>query len=207
VVTAVHRGEGATTVAAQFATALARAGRKVLLVDAHLAHPALSRSLGLDDGAGLAEVLAGVATETAAIRDLGPDRPAVLPAGGSPTEGERPPGDSAELFAAPKMRALLDTLCTAYDSVVIDAPPVLHGWDAGALGALGECLLVCRYGWTRRTRLAEAAGTLSWYGAPLLGVVLTRVPEWRAARGYRYRYAAEERSSASAPSPTAADES
>lgn len=186
VVTSAERGAGATTVAAQLATALARAGRTVLLVDADLRHPALSRQLDLSSAEGLADVLAGTADETAVIRESGAGRPAVLAAGNAP-EGP----ESGDLFAAPKMRALLDTLCSAYDAVVIDAPPVLPGGEVGGIGALADgCLLVTRYGSTRRNRLAEAARTLSWYGVDLLGAVLTGVPERRAvARGHRLRYA------------------
>lgn len=189
VVTSADRGEGASTVAAQFAAAVARAGRRVLLVDADLRRPSLSQRLDLASAEGLADVLAGTADQTAVIQDLGHGGPAMLPAGRAVPGG----GAAGQLLAAPKMRALLDTLCTAYDTVVIDAPPVLADGDAGFIGALGDgCLLVSRYGSTRRKRLTEAAETLSWYGVALLGAVLTQVPEGEAvARGYHFRYAAD----------------
>lgn len=181
VVTSADRGEGAATVAAQFAAAVVRGDRTALLIDADLEHPWLSQELGCADSEGLADVLAGTADQTAVIHDAGTGGPAFLPAGRTVAAG----GDGGGLLAAPKIRALLDTLCTAYDTVVISAPPVLAGVGAGTIGALGDgTILVVRHGSGRRNRLTEAATTLSWYGVTLVGAVLTSVPQ-RESRSRR----------------------
>jgi polysaccharide biosynthesis transport protein len=61
-VTSAVPQEGKTTVAANLAVALARQGRRVLLVDADLQAPTLGRLFGLDSDVGLTDIALGRAT-------------------------------------------------------------------------------------------------------------------------------------------------
>ncbi|MEU2348285.1 polysaccharide biosynthesis tyrosine autokinase [Modestobacter sp. NPDC049651] len=178
-------GDGASTVAVNVALSLARLGNRVLVVDADLRRPRAARSLGVADGPGLTEVLAGTLPVEQAVRGGGGGLLSVLPAGTLHPN----PGD---LLGSPVMRVLVEELRASYDVVVIDAPPVLPLVDAALMGsALADgCVLVVRHGRTSRRQLAEAADRLTAVHAPLLGVVLDRVPRGEAltaAGGRAYR--------------------
>ncbi|MFQ1003406.1 polysaccharide biosynthesis tyrosine autokinase [Modestobacter sp. SSW1-42] len=164
-------GEGATTVASELAVSLARAGGRVVLVDADLRRPQVRRRLQLPDGPGLTELLTGAAQLSDVVQQWG-DGPglAVLGAGALPADPEA-------LLGSPAMAALLRDLRESRDVVVLDAPPLLPVVDAAVLSAQADaCLLVARYGRTRRGHLAEAAAAVARVRVPALGVVLTRLP-------------------------------
>jgi polysaccharide biosynthesis transport protein len=72
---------------------------------------------------------------------------------------------------------LLVGLRGAYDSIVIDSPPLLPVTDAATLApATDGVVLVCRYKETTRQQVAAAAAALRAVSAPLLGTVLTMTP-------------------------------
>jgi succinoglycan biosynthesis transport protein ExoP len=165
-------GEGATTVATELAVSLARAGDRVTLVDADLRRPHVRHRLQLPDGPGLTEVLTGTAQLADVLQrwDGGPEGLAVLGAGGLPADPEALLGSAA-------VAALLRDLREDRDVVVVDAPPLIPVVDAAVLSAQADaCLLVARYGRTRRDQLAEAAAAVARVRVPALGVVLTRLP-------------------------------
>jgi len=72
-------GVGTTTIAVNFATALAREGRRVVLVDADFAGPNVAELCGLDGTYGAADVLAGRRT-VHEVLERGPTGIQVLPA-------------------------------------------------------------------------------------------------------------------------------
>lgn len=176
-------GEGCSTVAVSLAAALARSGSSVMLIDADLRRPRISRLLGLSDRMGLAEVLAGRAALAEVARPARHGELTIVPAGAAPD-------DAGEVLRSPGMRSLLDALRQDYDHVIIDAPPVLPTPDAAEVGTMvDDCLLIGRFRRTQDRDLAAAARSLADHGAQLRGVVLTRVPERLAvARRYCYRY-------------------
>ncbi|MFZ4518279.1 MAG: O-antigen ligase family protein [Microthrixaceae bacterium] len=81
---------GARGLAMGVAAALAAEGRRVVLVDAQLDHPLLSRRLGARRSRGLAEVAAGEATMGSVVRRVGRWR--------LPTSVRRTLGDGGDLF-------------------------------------------------------------------------------------------------------------
>jgi len=192
VVTSSLPGEGKTTLAVNLAAALGRSGSRVLLVEADLWRPRVTRYLGLDTGsgggAGLTDVLAGAAELREVTQSWDDGTVTVLPAGPMPPS----PG---ELLGSARMRTLLGTLRSSYDVVVVDGPSLLTVGDAAVLSAMADgCVITTRYGRTRQEQLAEAAATLSRVDARLLGVVLNDVPRAAAARrgyGFSHRYQAD----------------
>ncbi|WP_456599849.1 polysaccharide biosynthesis tyrosine autokinase [Blastococcus sp. SYSU DS0616] len=179
-------GEGKSTLAVNLATALAQQGSRVMLVEADLRRPRITRYMGLISGAGLTNVLAGTAALHEVAQPWGDGKLTVLGA------GPMPPNPS-EMLGSAQMRALLDQLKSTNDYVIVDAPPLLPVTDAAVLSVLSDgCVITARYGKTRREELAEAAGALQRIDAKLLGVVLNRVPQAAgAARGYGYGYTYE----------------
>ena len=95
--------EGKSTVAANLAVALAEAGTAVALVEADLRHPALAERMGLQNIAGLTDVLIGRATIGNTIQRFGSTGKLwVL------TSGSLPPNPS-ELLGSRQMRAALES--------------------------------------------------------------------------------------------------
>jgi polysaccharide biosynthesis transport protein len=175
-------GEGKSTLAVNLATALAQSGSRVMLVEADLRRPRVTRYMGLVSGVGLTNVLAGTADLAEVIQPWGDGKLSVLAA------GPMPPNPS-EMLGSAQMRSLLETMRETQDYVVIDTPPLLPVTDAAVLSVLADgCVITTRFGKTRREELTEAAATLSRIDARLLGVVLNRVPQTAAARGYGYGY-------------------
>jgi tyrosine-protein kinase len=189
-------GDGKTTIARHLATAAARVGSRVLLLEADLRRPTMAEQLDIRSGPGLADVLIGAVTFHAAIQEVGVDS--------SPLRGDArvldvlvagaalPPNPS-ELIESNAMEALLARTKHTYDLVVIDTPPLTAVSDAfPLLGKVDGVIIVGRVGRNRRDVAERLHETLTGAGAPLLGVVANGFKTGRrgSAYGYSYGYAA-----------------
>jgi receptor protein-tyrosine kinase len=156
-----------------------------MLVEADLRRPRVARYLGLIEGPGLTNVLAGSADLDEVAQHWGDGKLRVLAA------GPMPPNPS-EMLGSAQMRALLSALRDAHDYVIIDSPPLLPVTDAAILSVLADgCVVTARFGSTRRDELAAAAAVLARIDAKLLGVVLNGVPPASSA-AYGYGYSADQ---------------
>jgi protein-tyrosine kinase len=181
-VTSPGARDGKTITAINLAAALAEGSHaRVLLVEADLRRPAVSRYLGLNQTTmpGLAEL---VQEPTRAVQDaIGHHdefRFDTMIAGA-------PDLPVHQMFRMPRMQALLAELRQRYDFVIVDTPPV---------GPVSDCALLAR--WmdglvmivtahkTVRKQLENALNMLE--GAPVLGIVFNRDDKARA--GYRRDY-------------------
>jgi capsular exopolysaccharide synthesis family protein len=108
-------GEGKSFTAAQLARNIARAGKRVLLVDADLRRPMQNRLFNMNEPVGLANVLSGDLTLDDALVASGTENLTLLHAGSS----KRNP---TELISSEAMTALLEALRSEADIVIIDAP-------------------------------------------------------------------------------------
>lgn len=179
VVSSATPSDGKSTVAVTLAVSMARAGKRVVLVDGNLWQPRVTRFLGLGDAEqGLVDVCAGAVRLGDVLRASADGRLAAVPA------GPMPPSTTAVLGSA-EMRKMVEDLRSSFDVVLIDSPAVLAAADAVALGNLADgCLLVVRQGATRVEDLAAAVEELRAVDIRVLGVVLNQVPRSRQ-RGYR----------------------
>jgi succinoglycan biosynthesis transport protein ExoP len=138
-------GEGKSFLSWNLAILLAQQGKRVLLVDANLRHPALHRNLEVNPRIGLSNLLAGLSADqgaSAIIPVLEVPGLSVLPA------GQLPPYP-AELLASQGMSDLVKAWETEYDLVLLDAPPVLQFTDSVVLSTLvNAVLLIARHGKT-----------------------------------------------------------
>jgi receptor protein-tyrosine kinase len=181
VVTSSLPGEGKTTVAVNLALVLAQSGARVVLIEADLRRPRVTRYLGMISGAGLSNVLAGTARYDELIQPVGDGNLTVLAA------GPMPPNPS-EMLGSKQMRTLLAEAREHNEYIIIDAPPLLPVTDGAVLSVAADgAILVARHGVTTRAQLQQAAATLHKIDAKLLGVVLNRIPP-KAAEGYGYGY-------------------
>lgn len=174
-------GEGKSTTATNLAIALAQAGQAVCLVDADLRRPMVNDYLGLERNAGLTTALVGLADIDDLLQQWGDEGLYVL------TSGQIPPNPS-ELLGSDEMRKLITRLENLFDTVIIDAPPLLPVTDAAVLAQhVGGVVVVVGSQKIKRQDLQKSLGALDMVGATVLGVVLNRLPA-KGPDAYAYAY-------------------
>jgi len=177
-VTSAAPQDGKTTVSWNIALAEARAGDRVLLLEADLRRPAIARNLGLptpEDGLSL--VLAGASETADAVQKVhGVD---VLPAGPLPP-------NPAELIESQRMAELLAWAESEYDRVIIDTPPAAVVADALSLfNRVGGVVVVARLQQSEHAAAVNLRDQLLNTGAPVLGIVVNGVPAPAESSYYR----------------------
>ena len=175
VVTSSVAGEGKTTVAASLALTLARLEAEVLLIDADLRRPGLTKMFGLPPGNGLNAVLRSRLGIDAAVQ--------VEPGSGLrvlPTEADVEAGD----LLARRFAEVIREARTRFDVVVVDAPPLLGGDDARTLAALCDGVLMVVAADTLAAQVGEAASALDALGVRVLGAVANRARDPRGFAAY-----------------------
>jgi Mrp family chromosome partitioning ATPase len=131
--------------------------RTVLLVDADVANPTVSRNFGLADSPGLLDVLEGDVDSIAdvMVRTNLP-RLRLLPAG-------RPRDNATELLASDRTQAIVDELQSRYPDriVIFDSPPLLATSEALVLAkVVGQVAMVVSANTTPRMVVKEALSML-----------------------------------------------
>jgi Mrp family chromosome partitioning ATPase len=181
-------GEGKSTTVANLAVALARGGRRVVLVDFDVRNPGLHRFFGLDGVPGLIDVaLYDVHIETALAEvrltyadgheqlsqsvPTGEGRLDVLPLG-------RTPHDPDQVRADVVVRQIIDQIRDRADYILIDAGPILPTGDAIALSAHVDAMVpVVRLRVLPLSALDDLARMLESSPAAKVGFVVTGAEE------------------------------
>ena len=165
------RGEGRSFLAANLAIAFSQLGERTLLIDADLRTPRQHELFRLPPSSGLSGLLSG-RSDGEAIRAVPSLQGlSVLPAGVVPPNPQ-------ELLGRAAFSQLLDSLCSAYDVVIIDTPAAGDFADAQTVAVrAGLALLVARNDQSSLADLAELARCLQQSGAALVGSVLNDVDE------------------------------
>ncbi len=205
-VTSAVQGEGKSTTAANLAIALARIGRRVVLVDLDLRRPFLGRFFDLEGKAGVTDVALGHADLRDALTPVDiqlPSRNGSEPTNGyvSPdahlqlhvvSSGPLPP-DPGEFMGTEALGRILEDLVDLSDVVIIDSPPLLGLGDTIALSSRVDALLVvARLDILRRPMLTELKRVLDSCPPSKLGFVLAGADsEDGYGYGYGYGYPAK----------------
>ncbi len=178
VITSARDGEGKTTTANNLATTFALAGQRVLLVDADLRRPGLTKMLHLKDVAGLSSVL--VEPGTAVIQTTEVAGLSVVPSGPIPP-------NPAELLGSQRMRDWVEEAAKRYDLVILDSPPVLSVADTRILATVADgVVMVLDPSLTTRRMIKQAALAIENVGSRVLGLILNR--DTMRGEGYYYNY-------------------
>jgi Mrp family chromosome partitioning ATPase/capsular polysaccharide biosynthesis protein len=187
-VTSAIEQEGKSTTVANLAVALARVGRRVVLIDLDLRRPRVDRFFKVD-GPGVVQValghvdldsaltpvdLPGTSSSSLRSRLNGDGAGAtslvrgtlhVLPAGAFPP-------DRSAFFESQALETILGLLRERADIVLVDAPPVLQVGDAMALSRrVDGILVVARVNHVRRPMLLELERLLAMTPAQAIGFV------------------------------------
>ena len=166
--------EGKTTISWHLALAEARAGKRVVLVEADLRQAELADRLGAGPTPGLSLLLAEVqsiedsivSVDVAQIEAAGPAALDVIFAGS-------PPPNPTALIESTRMNRLLRELEASYDLVLIDTPPTSLVADAIPLmRQVSGVIVVARVGYGTRDDASGLRDQLRRLDAPVLGVVV-----------------------------------
>jgi Mrp family chromosome partitioning ATPase/capsular polysaccharide biosynthesis protein len=197
-VTSATRGEGKSTTIANLAVAMARAGRRVALVDLDIHKPTVGAFFGIRGRAGVSQVVAGrVSLTDALVRvDLSAAQdPAATRARGASTPtgtldvlaSSSSPANPGEFVASTNVAGMLQELSGMVDIVLVDAPPLLLVSDAVVLSRyVGAVIVVVRISMADQVTLSELSRELDSFPCAKLGYVLTGV-ETYAGYGYGYQ--------------------
>jgi capsular exopolysaccharide synthesis family protein len=203
-------GDGKTTVARHLASAAARMGSRVMLLEADLRRPTVAQQLDIRSGPGVSDVLIGAASLSKATQIVDLDSTSVAGRGRRTLDvlvaGAALPPNPGELIESHAMESLLEQVKSTYDLVVIDTPPLTAVSDAfPLLRKVDGVIIVGRVGRNRRDVAERLHETLTGAGAPLLGVVANGFKSGRlGSYGYGYGYATDGAPQPPTPAPTPA---
>ncbi len=166
VVSGVSAGKEKSSMVALLGAAMAKAGKRVLLVECDLRHPALRQSLQLPKGRGYLGYLQGEYALDQAIVPACADNLFLLDAGADTKDPE-------EILNSEAFKAMPDALSQSYDLVIFDTPPLDAHIDAALLASRADgTVLVVRASAEDEQHLQKVRDQLSRANANLLGAVL-----------------------------------
>lgn len=181
-VTSTRPAEGKSTTALAMATMLARAGRKVILVDGDMRSPSVHELGGVDHNNGLSNFLIGVDNISALTFDM--DKLGFVAMSAGPI-----PPNAAELLTGNRLQVLIERLHETFDHVIIDSPPVMGLADALLIASRVEGVVYVIESHGIRSSLVQTAlARLANANARILGGVLTKFNASKAHYGYGYDY-------------------
>ena len=178
VITSARDGEGKTTTANNLATTFALAGQRVLLIDADLRRPGLTKLMGMRDSHGLSSALLDPDADVVASSEV--EGLSVVPSGAIPP-------NPSELLGSQRMRSFVENAAKNYDLVILDTPPVLSVADTRILATVADgVVLVLDPAITTRRMVRQARIAIENVGGRIAGIMLNR--DVMRGEGYYYNY-------------------
>ncbi len=169
-VTSGTPNEGKTTTSSNLAVAMAGMGEKVLLIDADLRKSAIHKIFGLDNAAGLTNLIMEAGQLPGYVK-----KAADIPSLDILTSGAHAPNPS-ELLSSLKLAELLAAARKTYTRIIIDSPPVMAVSDPMVISRhVDGVVLVAWGGVATGDLLKKTSQMLANVNAKILGVVLNNV--------------------------------
>lgn len=179
-ITGSSPGLGKSFISKNLSAVLAQCGQRVVIVDADLRKGHVNKEFGLRREIGVSEFVSGTASFEEIIKPTGVPNLWVV------TTGQIPPNPS-ELLMHLRFESLLEKLGEQFDTLIVDAPPILAVSDAAIIGRLtGATLLVARAGRHPVSELEQAIKRLNHAGVQVKGFVFNDLNTDR--QKYRYGY-------------------
>jgi tyrosine-protein kinase Etk/Wzc len=183
-ITSPTQSVGKSFVAANLGVLLAKAGKRVLLIDGDLRKGVLHRTFQRNESVGLSTVLRGETTLAKAVQASSVTGLSLLSSGAKVT-------DASTWLQGAALGLCLREAAANYDIVLIDSAPVLPVADTLWLAQLAsKVYVVARYGVTSEGELVETRARLIRADTDIEGIVLNGVQA--SLQGLRYgRYGYE----------------
>lgn len=183
-VTSSRPSEGKTFTACNLALSIAaERDRTVLLIDADVVKPSVTKVFGFEADRGLVDLLIDERLEPADVLvDTNVPSLTILPAGSTHHL-------STELLASDNMRELADEMSRRYADriIIIDSPPLLVTTEASVLASLaGQIVMVVEAGRTHQSQVQEALALLD--PNQIVGFVLNKTRSILGVDYYGYGY-------------------
>jgi capsular exopolysaccharide synthesis family protein len=170
-VTSAVPDEGKTTFCLSLGRSLAKAGNRILLIDADLRRPRLGPLMGLQDGSGgLASLLSGEQNfDQVVLHDP-------LIAGLDIITASSKAPNAQDLLGSLQMQKVIHEATGRYDLVIVDTPPVMAVSDAAMVArAVDTSLFLVRWAKTPRETSLLALKQLRSFNCRIAGIVMTQV--------------------------------
>ncbi len=178
---------GKSFISKNLGAVLAQVDKRVVIVDADLRRGHLHKEFGVERALGVSEYVVGQASLEDVLKSTS------VPMLSLVTTGQIPPNPS-ELLMHARFEMLLVELSARFDTVIVDAPPVLAVSDAAIIGRhVGATLMVARAGKHPIRELEQAVKRLHQAGVQVKGFVFNDLNVSRqnyryGYKGYVYRY-------------------
>ncbi|MEH6792138.1 GumC family protein [Parasphingorhabdus sp.] len=180
--TSTRPNEGKSTSAFALAAVLASTGKRILLIDGDMRNPSLHQMLGIKNSAGLSNSLSGTDDLAQLVHQK------TAHGFDAMTAGPIPP-NAAELLSSTRMRDLVTKLSDTYDTVIIDAPPVLGLADIPLLAdAVEGVIYTIEAGGVKMRGIQSAIQRVRSSRAHIFGGIVTKVQPQHSGYGYGYAY-------------------
>lgn len=165
-VTSACENEGKTTSCVNIALSLAQNGKNVLIIDADLRKPSVSKMLSLQDTEeGLSDVILGKADLGKAIKSVNSFNVCVL-------ADQKGVNNPSELLSTEKMESIIEEVRKAFDFVLIDTAPASVVTDTSVIaGFVDAAIVVVREDFAPYSRIRMSIEDIDSNGAEIIGCI------------------------------------
>lgn len=180
--TSSKQNEGKTTVLSNLGVSFAKIDKKVLLIDADLRNPSISKMFDTSNSQGLMDILLGKRNIQDCIKKTKQENLYIL------TGGTIPP-NPAEVLSSKKMSEFIESIKDEYDYIFIDSPPVGVVSDASIISAYSDGVIFVVGANEVDSNLAKIAKErLDGVKANIVGVILNKFKTDTNSEYYNYYY-------------------